>query len=178
MTPNSGSFPRADYAFNNPSLSLEAGAKLDHMITGAHLLLYSRNAEADRVFFQKVLGFRVVDAGGGWMIFGLPPSEMGIHPGTGDFVQSHADQQLLGAVLYLLCDDLKSTIRFLRNKSVECSDVIETRWGITTTICLSSGGRIGLYQPKHKTAFKASRKRGGRKAGKRKPSAPKRPRRT
>jgi catechol 2,3-dioxygenase-like lactoylglutathione lyase family enzyme len=144
------------------------------MITGVHLLLYTKDAEADRVFFQKVLGFPAVDAGGGWLIFGLPPSEMGIHPGSGDFVQSHADQQLLGAVLYLMCADLNSMMRFLRDKKVECSDVVEARWGITTTICLPSGGRIGLYQPKHETAFKSPSKGAATKAGKRKPSASKR----
>jgi hypothetical protein len=69
------------------------------MITGAHLLLYSKNAEPDRAFFRDVLGFRSVDVGGGWLIFALPPAEMGIHPGSGDFVQLHADQHLLGRPL-------------------------------------------------------------------------------
>ena len=144
------------------------------MITGAHLLLYSKNAEADRAFFRDVLGFRSVDVGGGWLIFALPPAEMGIHPGSGDFVQLHADQHLLGAVLYLMCDDLKSTTRFLRDHKVECSDVIEAGWGFSTTVPLPSGGRIGLYQPRHPTAFKPALKRSARKTRKQKPSRPKR----
>src|SRR6516164_1626708 len=123
------------------------------MITGAHLLLYSKNADADRAFLRDVLGFRFVDVDGGWLIFALPPAEMGIHPGSGDFVQLHADQQLLGAVLYLMCDDLKSTTRFLRDKKVECSEPVEAAWGLSTTVPLPSGGRIGLYQPRHKTAI-------------------------
>ena len=123
------------------------------MITGAHLLLYSTNAEADRAFFRDVLGFRFVDVDGGWLIFALPPAEMGIHPGSGDFVQLHADQHLLGAVLYLMCDDLQSTTRFLRDRKVECGEVVEAAWGLSTTVPLPSGGRIGLYQPRHKTAI-------------------------
>jgi hypothetical protein len=140
------------------------------MITGAHLLLYSKNAEADRAFFRDVLGFRSVDVGGGWLIFALPPAEMGIHPGSGDFVQLHADQQLLGAVLYLMCDDLKSTTAALHKKKIECSEFIEAQWGMSTTIPLPSGDRIGLYQPRHPTAFPPSRKRPVRKPAKKKQS--------
>ena len=123
------------------------------VINGAHFLLYSKNPEADRVFFRDVLNFRTVDAGGGWLIFQLPTAEMGIHPGAGDFVQMHADHPLLGAVLYLMCDDLPSTIRSLESTKVECTDVLEAEWGITTTLKLPSGGSIGLYQPKHPTAI-------------------------
>jgi len=80
------------------------------MITGVHLLLYSRDPEADRVFFRDVLGFQSVDAGEGWLIFALPPAEMGIHPGDGKFVEHHADHDLSGSVIYLMCDDLHATI--------------------------------------------------------------------
>jgi hypothetical protein len=123
------------------------------MINGAHLLLYTKDADADRAFFRDILGFRAIDVGGGWLIFAMPPAEMGIHPGSGDFVQLHADHQLLGAVLYLMCDDLKSTMNTLREKKIECSEVIEAQWGMSTTIPLPSGGRIGMYQPRHKTAI-------------------------
>lgn len=143
------------------------------MITGAHLLLYSKDADADRAFFRDVLGFRSLDVGGGWLIFALPSAEMGIHPGSGDFVQLHADQQLLGSVLYLMCDDLKSMTKFLRGKKIECSAVIEAQWGTSTTIPLPSGGRIGLYQPRHPTMFKAARKRSARKPARKRPSRPK-----
>src|ERR1700758_991787 len=101
------------------------------MITGAHVLLYSKDAEADRAFFRDVLQFRAVDAGEGWLIFALPPAELGIHPGDGKFVQSHAEEELLGSVLYLMCDDLRSTIRSLEGKKVKCTPVIEAGWGIT-----------------------------------------------
>lgn len=127
------------------------------MINGVHLLLYSKDPEADRAFFHDVLGFRSVDAGHGWLIFQLPASEMGVHPGNGEFVQMHADHPLLGAVLYLMCDDLTSTTRSLESNKVRCTEVIEAEWGITTTVKLPSGGSIGLYQPKHPTAIALSR---------------------
>jgi catechol 2,3-dioxygenase-like lactoylglutathione lyase family enzyme len=123
------------------------------MINGVHFLLYSKDAEADRAFVREVLGFHTVDAGHGWSIFGLPPAEMGIHPGDGQFVQQHAEQALLGAVMYLMCEDLAATVRELRTKHVECSETLEAEWGITTTVPLPSGGRVGLYQPKHPTAI-------------------------
>ena len=123
------------------------------MISGAHVLLYSKDAEADRSFFRNVLHFRAVDAGEGWLIFALPPAELGIHPEDGDFVHAHAEAQLLGAVLYLMCDDLRSMIRSLEAKKVKCTPVAEAEWGITTTVPLPSGGQIGLYQPRHPTAI-------------------------
>jgi catechol 2,3-dioxygenase-like lactoylglutathione lyase family enzyme len=123
------------------------------MINGVHFLLYSKNAEADRAFFRDVLGFKAVDVGGGWLIFGMPPAEMGIHPGNGTFVQSHAEHSLLGSVMYLMCDDLRATMVELRAKGVDCSETVDAEWGITTTVPLPSGGRVGLYQPKHATAL-------------------------
>jgi catechol 2,3-dioxygenase-like lactoylglutathione lyase family enzyme len=124
------------------------------MIAGAHFLLYSRDPERDRPFFRDVLGFHAVDAGGGWLLFRLPPAELAVHPGSGDFVQRHADQDLLGGVLYLMCDDLRSAIRTLDAKGVACSSVLEADWGIATTVRLPSGGAIGLYQPSHPTALR------------------------
>jgi catechol 2,3-dioxygenase-like lactoylglutathione lyase family enzyme len=125
------------------------------MITGAHILLYSKNPEADRAFFRDVLGFRSVDAGGGWLIFKLPPSEAALHPtDDGENRQLiHAGHGLLGALLYLMCDDLKSQIKSLAAKKVECTEVEKERWGIRTTVRLPSGGEIGLYQPTHATAL-------------------------
>ncbi|HUC29714.1 MAG TPA: VOC family protein [Candidatus Acidoferrum sp.] len=123
------------------------------MIIGSHFLLYSKNPEADRAFFQDVLGFRSVDAGEGWLIFAMSPAEMGIHPLEGEFSQSHGGQQLLGAVLYLMCDDLDALMASLKAKKVQCSDVEKAPWGSVTTIPLPSGGRIGLYQPRHPTAL-------------------------
>ncbi len=123
------------------------------MITGAHFLLYSKDPEADRLFFRDVLGFRAVDAGEGWLIFALPPAEIGVHPSDGSFVQRHADHPLFAALLYLMCDDLPSVIKSLEAKNVRCTEVTEAPWGIKTTIPLPSGGEIGLYQPSHPTAI-------------------------
>jgi catechol 2,3-dioxygenase-like lactoylglutathione lyase family enzyme len=123
------------------------------LITGAHFLLYTTDADADRAFFRDVLGFRAVDAGGGWLILGLPPAELGVHPGDGNFAQQHANHSMLGAVLYLMCDDLRATIAELGAKGVRCSEVDEAEWGRKTTITLPSGGEIGLYQPLHPTAM-------------------------
>jgi catechol 2,3-dioxygenase-like lactoylglutathione lyase family enzyme len=122
-------------------------------VTGAHVLLYSDNPEADRVFFRDILGFPAVDADGGWLIFALPPAEVGIHPSDGEKRQLHGGRQLLGSVLYLMSDDLPALMQSLKAKSVTCSPVEEEDWGIKTTIQLPSGGELGLYQPTHPTAL-------------------------
>lgn len=123
------------------------------MIMGAHVLLYSENAEADRAFFRDVLGFPYVNVGGGWLIFGLPPAEMAVHPAEGEKKQTHAGHAMQPAVLYLMCEDLKLLMDTLKTKDVRCTEVEEERWGIRTTIVLPSGAEIGLYQPKHETAL-------------------------
>ena len=123
------------------------------MITGAHLLLYSNDPQADRKFFRDVLGLPTVDAGGGWLIFGLPPAELGVHPAPSPFVQRHADHDILGAVLYFMCDDLESTTKSLAAKGVACTEVEKAEWGVKTTVRLPSGGEVGLYQPSHPTAL-------------------------
>jgi catechol 2,3-dioxygenase-like lactoylglutathione lyase family enzyme len=112
------------------------------MIFGAHVIVYSKDAETDRAFFRDVLGFNSVDAGHGWLIFALPPGEAAIHP---------ADEN--GAhELYFMCDDLKSEMASLKKKGVRCSPVQDERWGSITKIQLPGGGEIGLYQPRHPTA--------------------------
>jgi hypothetical protein len=126
------------------------------MITGAHLLLYSKKPEEDRQFLRDVLGLRAVDSGGGWLIFALPPAELGVHPGSGGFVQRHAEQELLGSVLYLMCGDLSAEILALRARGVECSEPETAAWGLVTSLPLPSGGRLGLYQPTHRTALELS----------------------
>ena len=123
------------------------------MITGAHVLLYSNDPEADRAFFRDVLGFRWVDAGHGWLIFKLPPAEAALHPADGDPAEGHAGQATLGAEFYLMSDDLQALIQSLAAKSVVCAPVDKAPWGIKTTIRLPSGGVIGLYQPTHPTAL-------------------------
>jgi hypothetical protein len=123
------------------------------MVNGAHFLLYSADADADRAFFRDVLDLRAVDAGGGWLIFALPPAELGIHPGDDKSAQSPADQELLGAALYLMCDDLPATIAALAAKNVPCAPVHQAGWGAVTTLTLPSGGKIGLYKPTHPVAI-------------------------
>jgi catechol 2,3-dioxygenase-like lactoylglutathione lyase family enzyme len=113
------------------------------MISGAHVILYSRDAEADRAFFRDVLAFRSVDAGHGWLIFALPPGEAAFHPSK----ESGPHE------LYLMCDSLKAEMASLAKKGVTCSEVQEARWGSITKMRLPSGGEIGLYQPKHPTAL-------------------------
>jgi hypothetical protein len=126
---------------------------LRRMIIGAHILFYSENAEADRTFFREVLGLDSVDVGHGWLIFALPPAEAAVHPAENEFSQSHAGHQLLGAVLYLMCDNLQVEIDSLKKKNVHCTEIQEAPWGISSTIPLPSGSALGLYQPRHLTAL-------------------------
>jgi len=123
------------------------------MITGAHVLFYSTNPEADRAFVKDVLQFKGIDIGHGWMIFKLPASELAVHPGDGEFAQRHAGHVMPGALLYLMCDDLQATMADLAKKNVVCTEVETENWGIRTTIKMPSGGEIGLYQPTHPTAL-------------------------
>jgi hypothetical protein len=109
------------------------------MIFGAHVIVYSNDAAADRAFLQEVLGFSSVDAGHGWLIFALPPAELAVHPAQEDVRNE----------LYLMCTDLKAQIAALLEKGVSCSEVEEARWGSVTWIQLPGGGSVGLYQPNH-----------------------------
>ena len=113
------------------------------MIFGAHVIVYSNDAAADRAFFRDVLGFSSVDAGHEWLIFALPPAEVAVHPAEGT----------LGHQLFFMCDDLNAEMSALNEKGVTCSKIQETRWGSIARIRLPGGGQIGLYQPKHPTAL-------------------------
>jgi catechol 2,3-dioxygenase-like lactoylglutathione lyase family enzyme len=113
------------------------------MISGAHVIVYTKDAEADRAFFRDVLGFKSVDAGHGWLIFALPPGEAAFHPASENGPQE----------LYFMCDSLKSEMASLAKKGVKCSKVEEARWGSITKMKLPGGGEVGLYQPKHPTAL-------------------------
>lgn len=127
------------------------------MINGAHVLLYSHDPDVDRAFFRDVLDLKSVDAGGGWLIFALPPAEAAVHPTDGDETKHHGGRDLLGAVLYFMCDDLEATTQKLAAKLVACTPVSKEPWGIRTTIPLPSGGEVGLYQPTHPTALALTR---------------------
>lgn len=129
------------------------------MINGAHVVVYSTDADADRAFFRDVLGFPSVDAGHGWLIFALPEAEAAFHPVQASQAPRNAGPEgsavhAAGAdgdrhELYLMCDDVRAQIEALRAKGVNCPAVAEERWGSITRIALPGGGRIGLYQPKH-----------------------------
>jgi catechol 2,3-dioxygenase-like lactoylglutathione lyase family enzyme len=112
------------------------------MIFGAHVIIYSKDAAADRAFLRDVLGFTSVDAGHGWLIFALPPAEVAVHPA----------EQNERPELYFMCNDLKAEIAVLGNKGVRCSDVQEARWGSIVKVPLPGGGEVGLYQPRHPIA--------------------------
>jgi catechol 2,3-dioxygenase-like lactoylglutathione lyase family enzyme len=112
------------------------------LITGAHTVIYSRDAEADRAFFRDVLGLPSVDAGGGWLIFGLPAGEAAVHPADEGRAQE----------LYLMCDDILATVADLGKRGAEFSrEVSDERWGLVTAIKLPSGGELNLYEPRHPT---------------------------
>jgi catechol 2,3-dioxygenase-like lactoylglutathione lyase family enzyme len=116
------------------------------MIFGAHVVVYSKDADADRAFLRDILGFSSVDAGHGWLIFALPPAEVAVHPA----------QESGASELYFVCDDLDGEMRALEAKGVVCSEVEEARWGSVTKMQLPGGGELGLYQPKHPLALTRS----------------------
>ena len=109
------------------------------MINGAHVVIYSKDPEADRAFFRDVLRFPCVDAGHGWLIFAMPPMEAAFHDSEKN------DQH----ELFLMCDDLDATLRDLKSKRVPVSDVSDQRWGKVASFTLPGGGKIGIYQPQH-----------------------------
>jgi hypothetical protein len=127
------------------------------MINGVHALIYAKNADKVRDFFKDILGFPSVDAGQGWLIFALPPAELGIHPAEGS--ESRHE-------LYLMCDDVKATIAQLGKKGVKCKPVMEVGWGALTSLTIPGGGSIGLYQPHHPLAHgaKAAKAKGKARA--------------
>ena len=113
------------------------------MITGAHVILYSADAEADRAFLRELLGTTAVDAGGGWLILALPPAEVAVHP-TGDRPQHE---------LYLLCDDIEATYADLVARGVPVEGGISDQgWGRLLTLSLPGGAPLGVYEPLHPLA--------------------------
>ncbi len=117
------------------------------MINGAHTILYSHDVEATRTALARVLGTRSVDAGGGWLIFALPPAEIAVHPA----------EEGGRAELYLMCDDVTATVAALQGEAIEVArPVSDQGWGLLTAITLPGGVELGLYQPRHPTATQPS----------------------
>ena len=103
--------------------------------------VYSRDADADRAFFRDVLEYPHVDAGGGWLIFKLPPAEVACHPAEGSEVRHE---------LYLMCDDVRSTLEELRAKGVKpAGEVSDQGWGVLAHVEVPGMGPLGLYEPRH-----------------------------
>jgi catechol 2,3-dioxygenase-like lactoylglutathione lyase family enzyme len=119
-------------------------------LLGAHIVIYSKDAAADRAFFRDILGLRSVDAGRGWLIFEVPAAEVAFHPH--DQNDKHE--------MYFMCDDLRTQLEALKKKGVRFREISEERWGTRTSISLPGGGEVGLYEPKHPVTFgKASRRK-------------------
>ena len=109
------------------------------MIHGAHSIIYSTHPEADRAFLSDVLGLPSVDVGEGWLIFGLPPSEVAVHPSTKNDIHE----------LYFMCDDVEAFVRSMNEKQIPCAPVQNLGWGMLTRLKLPGGGELGVYQPRH-----------------------------
>ena len=108
-------------------------------INGAHAIIYSSDAEADRAFFRDVLRFPHVDVGEGWLIFALPASEVAVHPAEEN--DTHE--------LYLMCDDVEALVSEMQNAGLSCTPIQNAGWGLVTRVTLPGGGKLGVYQPRH-----------------------------
>ena len=109
------------------------------MITGIHLVIYSKDTEADKAFFRDILKLTNVDVGRGWLSFGLPPSELAVHP------SSENDRH----EIYLMCDDIKTLVRQMSKQKIVCSEIQNQGWGQLIQLTLPGGGKLGVYQPRH-----------------------------
>lgn len=109
------------------------------MITGAHSIIYSKDPEADRAFLRDVLKFPSVDVGEGWLIFGLPPAEVAVHPSKKNDIHE----------FYLMCDDVTAFVAGMKKRKVACTPVQNMGWGSLTQVMLPGGGKLGVYEPRH-----------------------------
>ena len=108
------------------------------MILGAHSVIYCTNPDADRAFLRDVLELTNVDVGGGWLIFGLPPAEVAVHPSDKNDVHE----------FYLMCDDVIALIAKMKKHDIVCGQVQDAGWGLLTQLTLPGGGKLGIYQPR------------------------------
>jgi hypothetical protein len=108
------------------------------MISGAHVMIFTKDEVADRAFLRDVLEIPGIDSGGGWLIFKLPPTELGVHGGENGFHQ-----------IYFICDDVDAFVRAMADKGVETDPISEEDWGRSTGVELPGGGKLGIYQATH-----------------------------
>ena len=132
------------------------------MLIGAHSIIYSANPDADRAFLRDVLKLPNVDVGGGWLIFGLPPAEVAVHPSNKNDVHE----------LYLMCDDVEAFVAEMKTRNISCGPVQNQGWGLLTQVTLPGGGKLGLYQPRHARPEAMSAGKAAKKASKRATKAP------
>jgi hypothetical protein len=140
------------------------------VIIGAHAIVYTKNPTADRTFLKDVLGFPHVDAGEGWLIFGLPPAELAVHPSDENDVHE----------LYLMTDDVAALVASMRARGIETGPISDRGWGLLTEVTLPGGGKLGIYEPRH-VRPKTARPRGAAKkrpTARRRPPSTKRPRKS
>jgi hypothetical protein len=109
------------------------------MLIGAHSIIYSTSPDADRAFLRDVLALPNVDVGNGWLIFGLPPAEVAVHPSNQNGVHE----------LYLMCDDVEAFVAEMKSRNIDCGPVQNQGWGVITQVTLPGGGKLGIYQPRH-----------------------------
>jgi len=109
------------------------------MIIGAHSIIYSTSPDADRAFLRDVLKLTNVDVGDGWLIFGLPPAEVAVHPAGENDVHE----------FFLMCDDVEALIAEMKERKIVCGPVHNQGWGLLTQVTLPGGGKLGIYQPRH-----------------------------
>jgi hypothetical protein len=124
------------------------------VIVGAHSIIYSKNPDADRAFLRDVLKLPHVDVGGGWLVFGLPPAEVAVHP----------SEKNDGHELYLMCDDVEAFVAAMKEHGLSCGPVRNQGWGLLTEVTLPGGGRLGVYQPRHARPKPMSGRRAGSRA--------------
>ena len=132
------------------------------MIIGAHAIIYSRNPNADRAFLRDVLTLTNIDVGDGWLIFGLPPAEVAVHPSDKNDVHE----------LYLMCDDVEGFIAEMKHLGIACGPVQNQGWGLLTQVMLPGGGKLGIYQPRHARPKTMAAKKSAKKKSAKKPAKP------
>ena len=125
------------------------------MLIGAHSIIYSKDPEADRAFLRDVLELPNVDVGGGWLIFGLPPAEVAVHPSGENDVHE----------FYLMCDDVEAFVEAMAEAGIACAEVMNRGWGLLTQVTLPGGGILGVYQPRHARPKPVKATRSRRKLG-------------